>query len=150
MWPFDAFKGYRWSLYLVKNQQSIYVMHENSVMTILGYVMPYYENGKRPDSIWKLILIFNKSQKSIELEPSELIISGNNVETSSSLIRKIELVDPSWMVRGSEPVFEECSTKRRIPLSSKIDFSSSASMMKSVLSSSSEETFDSILRRIFK
>ena len=108
--------GFRWSLYLVQNgNQLAYVMHEHSVMRMLGYVMGYFADGGKPVEPWSLYLNFNHNHQTIKLGPEHFTPDGENV--TPALIQQIESIDPGWKVKGAEPVFEEAATKKRIKIS---------------------------------
>lgn len=101
---FNKLLGYRWSLYIVKHGNEIeYVMHENSVIRIAGYVMSYYKNGATPHAPWSLRLNFNKKQQAFELNSNHFTPDGENI--TNEFIRQIETIDPGYRVSGSEPVF---------------------------------------------
>lgn len=107
--------GFRWSLYIVQNgNQVAYVMHEHSVLRMVGYVMGYFADGGRPIAPWSLHLNFNQKHQTIDLESKHFTSDGEDV--TPVLIRQIESIDPGWKVKGGEPVFEEAATKKRLKL----------------------------------
>jgi len=108
--------GYRWSLYVTKNRnQLVYAMHENCVMTMIGYVMGYFANGSRPVEPWSLHLNFNHKHQTIELRPEHFTPNAENV--TSLLIKQIEAIDPGYNVKSVGPVFEVAATKKCIKIS---------------------------------
>jgi hypothetical protein len=114
--------GYRWSLYIVKNQNELmYAMHENSVLRMVGYVMDYFKNGNEPKESWSLHLNFNKKHESFLLKPEHFTQDGNNI--TQALIQKIEVIDPNYQVKGSEPIFVNTKTKKKLKLSEPMDLS---------------------------
>lgn len=78
--------------------------------------MRYFANGAQPVSPWSLVLNFNQSHKTIKLKPAHFSADGENV--SRQLIREIQGIDPGWKVKGSDTVFEEVATKKKIPIRS--------------------------------
>jgi len=119
---FSKLFGYRWSLYIVKNEKDLaYMMHENSVIGMVGYVMSYFANGAEPVPPWSLHLNFNHKNESFELRSEHFAPDGENV--TSLLIQQIEAIDPDWKVRGREPVFMEAYTKKRLKIGGDLDFS---------------------------
>ena len=86
--------------------------------------MGYFVNQSQPASPWGLVLNFNRTHKFIKLKPEHFTPDGENV--SKVLLQKIQAIDPGWKVKGSEAIFEEASTKKKIPISrgslSGIDF----------------------------
>lgn len=137
--------GFRWSLYIVRDEKSIaYAMHENSVMRIAGYAMGYFAEGAKPVAPWSLYLNFNKAHKTIRLEPHHFTADGENI--TSKLAAEIEAIDPGWRVKGAEPVFEEAATKKRLKLSEgNIDIEA---MMRNV-DKPREVTFYSVMNEVF-
>lgn len=108
--------GFRWSLYIVQNENQLaYAMHEHSVMRMLGYVMGYFSDGGRPVEPWSLYLNFNRKHQTIKLGAEHFSPDGEDV--TPALIHRIESIDPGWKVKGSEPVFEEAATRKRIKIS---------------------------------
>lgn len=120
-------------------------MHENSVLRIVGYVMSRFANGAAPVSPWSLHLNFNKAHRSFELRPEHFTPDGENV--TQHLIKQIESIDPGWQVRGGEPVFIEAASKKNIPISSKMDFSSSEALMSALVPK--QKTFFSVMDEVF-
>lgn len=113
---FSKLLGYRWSLYIVQHEnQLVYAMHENSVIRMVGYVMGYFANQSQPASPWGLVLNFNRTHKSIKLRPEHFTPDGKDV--SKLLLQEIQAIDPGWKVKGSDPVFEDASTTKKLPIS---------------------------------
>ena len=77
--------------------------------------MGYYKNGNIPIDPWSLHLNFNKKHKAINLRSEHFTSDG---EITSSLVQQISAIDPGWKVKGSEPIFEEAATKKKIKISS--------------------------------
>jgi len=140
--------GFRWSLYIVRNENElVYVMHENSVIRIVGYVMKYYKNNSTPNSPWSLHLNFNKKHKSFKLEPEHFAPDGENI--TNKLIKTIETIDPGYRVSGGDPVFMNAKTKQSIKLSQGFDLKSIQERLDN-LSKPREITFFSIMDEIFE
>lgn len=118
---FSNLFGFRWSLYIVRNgKQGVYAMHEHSVIRMLGYVMRYFADGGKPGDSWSLHLSYNRTHQTIKLIPEHFTSNGDSI--TPLLIKQIESLDPNWKVKGGEPVFEECSTKKRLRITpDKID-----------------------------
>ena len=144
----NKFFGYRWSLYIILNGDQIaFAMHEHSVLRIAGYVMDYFANGAKPVSPWSLVLNFNHKHQTIKLDSRHFTSDGESV--TNALIQEIESIDPSWKVKGSEPIFEDAATKKRLKITShemgKIDI---AEMIKN-LDKPPEVTFFSVMDKVF-
>lgn len=142
----DRFFATRWSLQLVQNEREvIYAMHEDSALRIVGYVMGYFEKGGRPNDDWGIYLKFNRKNKKIKLGQQHFTVDGRDI--TKILTQEIESIDPgNWKIRGSEPVFEEVSTKRRIKISEEgIDIQA----MIENIGKPKELTFFSIMDEIF-
>lgn len=141
---FDKLKGFRWSLHIIQNENKlIYVMHENAVIRIVGYLMGFYANGGRPVQPWSLYLNCNHNHKSIKLLPEHFTSDGEN--PTSLLIQEIEAVDSGWQVKGGEPIFEDAVTKKLIKIQE-----SSSEYLQAVLSDKPREiTFYSVMDKIF-
>jgi len=118
---FNKLFGFRWSLYIVRNENElVYAMHENSVMRIVGYCMSYFEGGANPVDPWGLYLNFNKKHASFPLRSEHITPDGDNV--TDALIKQIEAIDPGWRVQGGEPVFIDARTKKQLKIRHKIDY----------------------------
>ena len=142
---FNKLLGYRWSLYVVRNEKElIYAMHEHSVIRMLGYVMLYFENGGKPVEPWSLYLNFNKNHQKLKLGTEHFTPDGTNL--SPLLIKQIEAIDSGWKVKGSEPVFEEVATKKRLKISR--ENISIQGMLENV-NKPSEITFFTVMRQVF-
>lgn len=145
---FNKLLGYRWSLYITKHGNEIeYVMHENSVIRIAGYVMSYFKNGATPNAPWSLHLNFNKKHQAFELNSNYFSPDGENI--TNEFIQKIESIDPGYRVSGSEPVFMNAKTKQNIKISKSFDFNSIKNRLDN-LNSPEEITFYGIMDEIFK
>lgn len=136
--------GFRWSLYIVQNgNQLSYVMHEHSVIRMVGYVMGYFANGGKPTEPWSLHLNFNQKHQTIQLLPEHFTKDGENV--TPLLIQQIESIDPGWQAKGGEPIFEDAVTKRRIKMQE-----STSDYLQSAMSGKPRElTFYRIMDEVF-
>jgi hypothetical protein len=107
--------GFRWSLYIVRNENElVYVMHENSVLELLDYVIVGgFGKGLSPVEPWSLFINFNKNHKNIKLLSEHF--RGEN--PSPTLIQTIELIDPRWRVKPGKAVFMEAATKKVLKIS---------------------------------
>lgn len=104
----------RYSLYIVKANQSAYAMHGNSVMRIVGYVMGYFANGSKPLPPWHLYLCSN-GQK-ILLGSEHFTSDGEN--PAPLLIEQIESIDSRWNgFSGGQIWCEDFATKKDIKIS---------------------------------
>ncbi len=108
--------GFRWSLYIFHDGNGLmYAMHENSVFRILGYVISYYKDNKKPIKPWSLYLNFNHNNKAFQLLPEHFTLDGENF--TPLLIQQIKEIDAKYKVRGGEPVFVEVATKKKLKIS---------------------------------
>ncbi len=114
---FNKLLGFRWSLYIVKDEkQLVYAMHENNPMKMVGYLMLYFANGKNPVEPWSLWLNFNHKHKAFKLNSEHFTPDGESV--TRVLIQNIEALDPGWKVNSADPVFEDAITKKRLNINS--------------------------------
>lgn len=140
--------GFRWSLYIVRDGKNIaYAMHENSVIRLAGYAMGYFAKSALPVAPWTLYLNFNKSHKTILLQPHHFTADGENV--TPALVAAVEAIDPAWRVKGGEPVFEEAATKKRLKISEHSLGNVDIEAMMRNLDKSREVTFYSVMDEVF-
>ncbi len=140
--------GYRWSLYFVLDGNQLeYVMHENSIMRMLGYIMGRFEDGGSPVKPWSVHLNFNRDHQSIKLEARHFTKDGMDI--TQELQKKIFDIDPGWQVKGKEPVFLNAKTNKKIRVSGmkagKIDWQAKFDN----LEKNSELTFYDVMDEIF-
>ena len=103
----------RWSLYVVRGDQSAYAMHGNCVIQIVGYVMGYFANGSRPIPPWNLYLCSNGKQ--ILLGPEHFTSDGDN--PTHLLIQQIESIDSRWNgFKAGEIWCEDVVTKKPLKI----------------------------------
>jgi hypothetical protein len=141
--------GYRWSLYLIMNEKEVrYAMHENNVMRILGYVMGYFEDGDSPKAPWSIELSFKGSQRRIRLQA--IHFENNGTRVSEELMKQIEALDPNWQVAASTPVFEEFTTKKKLPITNFGIENFDASSLIESMRRPAQTTFFSIMDTIFQ
>lgn len=141
--------GFRWSLYVVYGENKLaYAMHENSVARILGYVMGRFANGGKPADPWSLYLNFNHKHQKIKLCPEHFSDDGESV--TRLLIQQIESIDPGYRVKGAEPVFEECATKKRIKISEYAPGNIDIKTMFDNVGKPRETTFFSVMDEVFR
>ena len=141
--------GFRWSLYVVRNENElIYAMHEHSVIELIDWVMVgYFEKGLSPVKPWSLYLNFNKKHKKIKLKSAYF----NGLRISDELMNAIQTIDPGWNVKAGEPVLVEVATKKNIKLrehipGEKIDIQK----MLDNINKPRELTFNSIMDEVFE
>jgi hypothetical protein len=153
--------GFRWSCFFIKGDETVYSMHEHSVLRLVAPIMGHYHKGQIPQSPWMILLQFNKCkdpmQSWIMLSPDHFKKEGETV--SELLTQEIAKIDPGWMVAGGDPVIVEVATKKQIPLYDKgvtqvlktHDHYKHFSQMMSDLESNKpkERTFHDILNEIF-
>ncbi|MDB4668806.1 hypothetical protein OAF50_02655 [bacterium] len=110
--------GFRWSCFFIKGDETVYSMHEHSVLRLVAPIMGHYHKGQIPQSPWMILLQFNKCkdpmQSWIMLSPDHFKKEGETV--SELLTQEIAKIDPGWMVAGGDPVIVEVATKKQIPL----------------------------------
>ena len=140
--------GFRWSLYIVRDGKNLaYAMHENSVMRIVSFAMGYFAGGAQPVAPWSLYLNFNKTHKTIRLQPHHFTADGENV--TPQLIAEVEAIDPGWRVKGAEAVFEEAATKKRLKISEHSLGNIDIEAMMRNLDKPREVTFYSVMDEVF-
>lgn len=107
--------GPRWALYFVKNEKTlVYALFENSVYRLLSCVACFYAEGERPSTGWSLVLNFNRTDQTINLEADDFKMG--EVGLSKKLLQRIVEIDPNYRVRDGRPIFIEIATNRRIPV----------------------------------
>ena len=143
--------GYRWSLYIVINERQLcFVMHENSVVRLLGYVIGRFHEFGGPVPPWSLHLNFKREHRSIRLRREHFTADGEDL--SALLINELREIDREFdSVAGGEPVLMEAATKKRIPIESPTASMSLEEKMRyySVPSSERPVTLFSILDAVF-
>ena len=113
----NKFFGYRWSLYVLKNDELHYAMHNDSVIRIIGYIMGYFERNGNPKPPWTLRLNFNKDHNSIILNKNSF--NENYDFPSKELMDQIKNIDPNFKVSGGEfKCINVINDKTEMPLSS--------------------------------
>ena len=136
----------RWSLYIVRKNQSVYAMHGNSVMQIIGYVMGYFTNGQLPTNSWSLHLCSNGKQ--ILLGTNHFTNDGEN--PTSLLIQQIESIDCRWDGFSADAIwFEDSVTKKSIPISEHAPGKIDVQSMFDNINKSKTLTFFSIMDEVF-
>jgi hypothetical protein len=145
---FNKLFGYRWSMYFAtKGNELRYVMHQDAVMILVGFVMRYFANGNRPVHPWSVHLNFNKTYESFELGPEHFTSDGKSV--SEALVHEIERIDAGWRVPGGEPIFLEAASRRRIPLSMFERGGGHNALRRFVETGTREETFFQVMYTVF-
>lgn len=145
---FNKIFGYRWSLYITKNKKNlVYVMHANSVLSMVGYVMGKFANGSSPVPPWSLYLNFNKKNESFELLPEHFTPNGENI--TKTLKQKLELIDPNWLIGDErEQVFLEATTKKKLEISRKRNYFNLQEEIDD-MNAPKDPTFFDIIRGVF-
>jgi hypothetical protein len=114
---------------------------------MVGYVMNYFADGAKPITPWSLVLNFNHTHQTIKLDSKHFTKDGEDV--TPHLMKEIEVIDPKWRVKHSEPIFEDATSKKRLKITShelgKIDI---AEMIKN-LDKPQEVTFFSVMDKVF-
>lgn len=140
--------GFRWSLYVTKNgNQLVYAMHENCVISMIGYVMRYFADGGRPVEPWSLHLNFNHEHQTIELKPEHFTPDGEHI--TSLLTNQIKAIDPGWNVKSVGPVFEEAATKKRLKISEHASGHIDLQAIMDNIGKPREKTFFSVMDEVF-
>jgi hypothetical protein len=143
---FDRLFAPRWCLYIVWERQVRYIMYENSPVGIAGYCMGRFRNGRVPKPPWTLHLKCNKTEGDFKLGPEHFTGDGDNV--TPEFIARVRGIDPGWKVASKKPLFVDATTNKRIPVSVKIDLSSTGAMMRSIESRPSV-TFHTVMDEVF-
>ncbi len=111
---FSKLFGYRWSIYFRNDGAIYYAMHEHSIIRMIGYVLPYYQKHGEPKPPWDLVINFNKKHDWLKLRNDHF--TAEDPGLTSNLLAEIARIDPGYRVGGGEPVFENASTKKEIPI----------------------------------
>lgn len=141
--------GFRWSLYIVRDGTLAFAMHGNSVIRIVGYVLPFFAGAKSPIAPWELYLNFNPKHQTIKLIPAHFSRDGENV--TRLLLEQIEAIDKGWKVKGGEPVFIEAATKKKLKISDASMIRSGADVQALIdkIDEPRKPTFFSVMRTVF-
>lgn len=145
---FSKLFGYRWSLYVARNQRELaYAMHCHSVIRMVGYIAGYYSKGMQPRAPWSIHLNYNRTHDAFELLPQHF--TSVEPQITTELINEIARIDPGWQVRGSEPVFMDARTKKEIEIYRPLDIGDVQGMIDR-LGDPKPPTFFSIMDDIFE
>ena len=142
----DNFSQFNCSLLLIKDGKTLYAMHENSPTKLAWQCRGYFSDGVYQDSSWKILLRFNRKNKSIELAKKYFSDNGQNI--SNLLMSEMLAIDSEAMLsRGGELVFEDAITNKRLKINeiSEIDLED----LKDHKRHLTEESFLSVMDRIF-
>jgi hypothetical protein len=136
----------RWSLYIVKENQSAYAMHANCVMQIVGYAMGYFANGCNPVQPWSLYLCSNG--RKIMLGSEHFTSDGEN--PTHLLIQQIESIDSRWDgFKVGEIWCEDIATKKDIKISEYAPGRIDVQAMFDNIDKPRELTFYSVMNEVF-
>ena len=137
----------RWSLYVVKDNQSVVAMHANCVIQIVGYVMGYFANGRKPIQPWNLYLCSNGQQ--ILLGSEHFTSDGEN--PTPLLIQQIESIDSRWNgFKAGEIWCEDAVTKKSLKISEHARGRIDVQAMFDNLDKPRERTFFSVMDEVFE
>jgi len=138
----------RWSLYIVRNNKDIiYMMKDNSVPSIVGYLMGQYANGGKPVPPWSLHLRNNGGNKeTFQLLPEHFTEDG---ETISNLLKeKLSSIDEKWLIFEPNSVFIEYKTKKKLKIMNETDYHNLQQEIDN-MNKPKDPTFFDILRMVF-
>ena len=136
----------RWSLYIVKENQSAYAMHANCVMQIVGYVMGHFANGSEPVHPWNLYLCSNGQKIMLGLEH----FTPDGEHPTPLLIQQIEAIDSRWNgFKVGEIWCEDIATKKDIKISEQAPGRIDVQAMFCNIDKPKEITFFSVMDEIF-
>jgi len=108
--------GSRWSVYFMEGSTPRFVLHEDSVVRMLGYLMGSYCRHGSPKPPWELFLDFGGQRLRIERGH----FSPDGEDLSRELIQALRAVDPNFdRIKGDDPDFVDLKTRRRLPLTRK-------------------------------
>ena len=114
---FSRLFGTRWSIYFVKDAEPRYVMHENSVVRMLGYVMVRFHRAGNPRPPWSIHARHNASEQSFPLTREHFTQDGTNL--SPALEKTLSQLDARYdYVRGREPLVIDLASNTKIPIES--------------------------------
>lgn len=138
----DISRKYKWSIIFLRNDVPQYKMLSENVVKMLGYYMIKFGNCEKILEPWKLELHHNKSGKNIYLTKHYF---PNPNKIREELFDKIENIDPGYEVTSlAEIVFIDCSTGKKIPLSSVYNLTITSVMNKDNLEPDFFDVLDSI------
>lgn len=121
-------------------------MDDNSVIKAVSYFLPYFQKNTHPKAPWSIHLNFNWKHVSFELLETHVNEAGF---PSSELFRKIETIDPGWMVSSrGEPRLLDLKTKRPLKTLS-VDMFASIEERMQALENPREPTFFSVMDEVF-
>lgn len=110
--------GPRWELRFIEQGRTRYVMRCNSVVKMLGYLLPAFEEGGlRPG--WSIeCLSTSKDRTAGLIEPSCFCPAGegNRLTLSPEFMRRIESIDPGYRVHGNPPEFFATGSAGMMPI----------------------------------
>ena len=139
----------RWSLYIVRNNKdAIYIMKDNSVLSIIGYIMKKYANGGEPVPPWSLHLRINGGNKEIfQLLPEHFSEDGESI--SNLLKEKISSIDKKWLdFEAGNSVFMEYKTKKKLKIINETNFNNLQDEIDNI-NKPKDPTFFDILNIVF-
>lgn len=137
----------RWGLYIIKHNQLIATMNGNSVIQLVGYVIPYFENGREPVHPWDLYLRCANGGK-ILIENKHFTSSGNGV--TPFLIQQIQAIDDRWNEFNAGEVWcEDATTKQILKVSEYTEGNINVQAMFDDVKKPRQRTFISILNEAF-
>ncbi|MEA2098267.1 MAG: hypothetical protein U9P70_04330 [Patescibacteria group bacterium] len=139
----------RWGLFIVKNNKdALYVMKDNSPISLIGLVMKKYAYGGEPVPPWSLHLHFYnpKKKKTFQLLPGHFSEDGE--EITDLLKQKIFSLDAKCLDFDGHPVFMEYKTKKKLEIQRKTNYFNLQEEIDNI-SKPKQATFFDILRIVF-
>ena len=110
--------GPRWELRFIEQGTARYVMRCNSVIKMLGYVIPDFERGAlRPG--WSIECLSTSKDRTaglIDLSCFRPIGEGDELTLAPAFMRRIESIDPGYQVRGEVPQFLATGSAGMMPI----------------------------------
>lgn len=150
--------GPRWELRFIQGGTTRYVMRCNSVIKMVGYVLPAFEQGVlRPG--WTIECLSTSRERTAGLiQPScfRPTVEGNNLTLAPQFIELIASIDPGYQVRGDIPEFFATGSAGMMPIplrsamTSHLNRGDIVSARSAEKGKSSKVTFYSIMKTVFE
>jgi len=110
-------KTYRFRIYFVKDNESLYVLRGNSPIKMLGYLSGYYEEQQVPAAGWECHFYSAATKQFFTLDPEHFSNPENIL--SDRLFASLTEIDSRWeFIREPELQFLDLKQKKEIEIDS--------------------------------